>query len=307
LTIVCVPFGGFVAGLVGARLLPAWGWRTLFGVGGVLPLVLGFVLVATLAESPRFMARHRERWGDLVRLLRRLGHTVPDDAEFIDPTESTRNASVGELLVPEFRRDTIALCASFFFCLFAAYASVFWLPSMLAAAFPRVGADGLSVDVASSSNGLAAWNLGGVVGALVGAAVITRVGSRVTMIAMCVGAVAGALAVPQITPAPTLAMFLLLGWTGGLVNGVQTTMYALAANVYPATIRATGVGTAVAFGRIGGVVSGYAGLSSGLTGLFALLAGFMAIVALTLAAVRRHIPRMVAGPAGAGQYARARV
>ena len=56
-----------------------------------------------------------------------------------------------------------------------------------------------------------------------------------------------------------------------------------------------------------GVVSGYAGLSSGLTGLFALLAGFMAIVAITLAAVRRHIPRMVAGPAGAGQYARARV
>jgi AAHS family 4-hydroxybenzoate transporter-like MFS transporter len=84
-------------------------------------------------------------------------------------------------------------------------------------------------------------------------------------------------------------------------------MYALAANVYPATIRATGVGTAVAFGRIGGVVSGYAGLSSGLTGLFALLAGFMAIVAITLGAVRHHIPRMVSGPAKAGDYARARV
>jgi len=298
LTIVCVPFGGFVAGIVGARLLPAWGWRTLFGVGGMLPLVLGFVLMAALAESPRFMARHRERWGDLVRLLRRLGHQVPDEAEFIDPTESTRSSSVRELLVPEFRRDTMALCASFFFCLFAAYASVFWLPSMLA---------GVGFDVASSSNGLAAWNLGGVVGALLGAAIIVRVGSRATMIAMCIGAIAGALAVRQVTPAPTLAMFLLLGWTGGLINGVQTTMYALAANVYPATIRATGVGTAVAFGRIGGVVSGYAGLSSGLSGLFALLAGFMAIVALTLGAVRHHIPRMVAGPQGAGQYARARV
>ena len=298
LTIVCVPFGGFVAGLVGARLLPAWGWRTLFGVGGALPLLLGLFLIAFLAESPRFMARHRERWGDLVRLLRRLGHSVPDDAEFIDPAEVTRSASVGELLVPEFRRDTMALCASFFFCLFAAYASVFWLPSMLA---------GVGFDVASSSNGLAAWNLGGVVGALLGAAIIVRVGSRVTMVAMCIGAIVGALAVTQVTPAPTLAMFLLLGWTGGLINGVQTTMYALAANVYPATIRATGVGTAVAFGRIGGVVSGYAGLSSGLTGLFSLLAGFMAIVAITLAAVRRHIPRMVADRPKAGEYARARV
>jgi len=244
------------------------------------------------------MARHRERWSELVQLLRKLGHSVPNDAEFVDPTESTRSSSVSELLVPEFRRDTMALCASFFFCLFAAYASVFWLPSMLA---------GVGFDVASSSNGLAAWNLGGVVGALLGAAIIVRVGSRATMIAMCIGAIAGALAVRQVTPAPTLAMFLLLGWTGGLINGVQTTMYALAAHVYPATIRATGVGTAVAFGRIGGVVSGYAGLSSGLTGLFALLAGFMAIVAVTLGAVRRHIPKMVAGPEGAGQYARARV
>ena len=36
---------------------------------------------------------------------------------------------------------------------------------------------------------------------------------------------------------------------------MQTTMYALAAHVYPTAIRATGVGTAVAFGRIGGVLS----------------------------------------------------
>jgi AAHS family 4-hydroxybenzoate transporter-like MFS transporter len=47
--------------------------------------------------------------------------------------------------------------------------------------------------------------------------------------------------------------------TGALINGVQTTMYALAAHVYPATIRATGVGTAVSFGRIGAVLSGFIG------------------------------------------------
>ena len=56
-----------------------------------------------------------------------------------------------------------------------------------------------------------------------------------------------------------LAVLAMLAWTGGLINAVQTTMYALAAHVYPAGIRATGVGTAVAFGRIGGVVSPYAG------------------------------------------------
>src|ERR1041385_4673507 len=59
LTIVCVPFGGFVAGLVGARLLPVWGWRTLFGVGGALPIVLGFIL---RSEERRVGKECRSRW-----------------------------------------------------------------------------------------------------------------------------------------------------------------------------------------------------------------------------------------------------
>ena len=51
----------------------------------------------------------------------------------------------------------------------------------------------------------------------------------------------------------------MLGFTGASINAIQTTLYALAAHVYPTAVRATGVGTAVAFGRIGGVLSSYAG------------------------------------------------
>jgi AAHS family 4-hydroxybenzoate transporter-like MFS transporter len=72
-------------------------------------------------------------------------------------------------------------------------------------------------------------------------------------------------------------------------------MFALAAHVYPTGIRATGVGTAVAFGRIGGVVSPYAGSwaleSGGPSQLFLLIAATMAVVFAALAAVRNHIPR----------------
>jgi AAHS family 4-hydroxybenzoate transporter-like MFS transporter len=73
-------------------------------------------------------------------------------------------------------------------------------------------------------------------------------------------------------------------------------MYALAAHVYPTGIRATGVGTAVAFGRIGGVLAPYAGSwaleSGGASQLFVLIAGTMTMVFITLASVRRHIPRV---------------
>ena len=81
---------------------------------------------------------------------------------------------------------------------------------------------------------------------------------------------------------------------GRLINAVQTTMYALAAHVYPTSVRATGVGTAVAVGRFGGVLSTYAGAwalgAGGTSAFFTLMAGSMAVVFLCLTLVGRHVP-----------------
>ncbi len=49
------PLGGVVGGLLGARLIPAFGWPSLFYVGGVLPLLLALLLVVALPESIGFL------------------------------------------------------------------------------------------------------------------------------------------------------------------------------------------------------------------------------------------------------------
>jgi AAHS family 4-hydroxybenzoate transporter-like MFS transporter len=293
LTIVCIPLGGTLAGLVGAQILPRLGWRALFLVGGVLPLILAVVLWKVLPESPRYLTRHRERWSELGALLRRLGHRIDSDTVFVDSSEKAiGRVSARELLVPEFRRDTLALFASFFFCLLSVYIGTNWVPSLLT---------GAGFDVGVASSGLAAFNLGGVVGAVLGALLITRLGSRITMLTMTAGAIAGSvtLAAMPIAAQSAFAVLAMLAWTGGLINAVQTTMYALAAHVYPTGIRATGVGTAVAVGRIGGVLSPYAGSwaleSGGAPRLFGLIAVTMSLVLLALASVRRHISRATTG------------
>jgi MFS transporter, AAHS family, 4-hydroxybenzoate transporter len=295
MTIVCIPLGGTLAGFTGALILPAYGWRMLFLVGGILPLVLAAILWNVLPESPRFLARQRERWPELVSLLHRLGHNVPAETTFVDAREkAVGRASVGSLLVPEFRRDTLALCAAFFFCLLSVYTGTNWVPSLLTGA-------GFSVDIANY--GLTAFNLGGVIGAILGAVIFSQLGSRVTMLAMTAGAIAGCLLLASVSIAgqSTFAVLAMLAWTGGLINAVQTTMYALAAHVYPAPIRATGVGTAVAFGRIGGVASPYAGVwaleSGGPSQMFALIAGTLTVVFAALASVRTHIPRHISAAA----------
>jgi AAHS family 4-hydroxybenzoate transporter-like MFS transporter len=77
-------------------------------------------------------------------------------------------------------------------------------------------------------------------------------------------------------------------------------MYALAANVYPTAIRATGVGTAVAIGRFGGVISPSLGswaLETGAPRYFAVIGSTMTLAFASLAAVRRHIPAASSVPA----------
>jgi AAHS family 4-hydroxybenzoate transporter-like MFS transporter len=85
-------------------------------------------------------------------------------------------------------------------------------------------------------------------------------------------------------------MFVILG---GSLNAVQTTMYALAANVYPTEIRGTGIGTAVAMGRLGMVIASYVGNfaldAGGPPAYFSTFAVAMIIVFGSLAIVRRHI------------------
>ena len=70
-------------------------------------------------------------------------------------------------------------------------------------------------------------------------------------------------------------------------------MYALGAHVYPAEIRATGVGSAASFGRVGAVVSGYAGALAlehgGSMTFFIVMAAAMAFCAFALASMKRHV------------------
>ena len=291
LTIVCIPLGGTLAALFAGQVLPRYGWRALFVIGGLLPLLVALALFKLLPESPQFLAIRRERWPELVVLLRRLGQDVSPETTFVVPTAAASvksRGSIRELFAPALRRDTVGLSAAFFFCLLANYIGFNWIVAML------IGAGFAQVDASSA---LAAFNFGGVGGAVLGALVIQRLGSRMTLMGMSAVAVASALAMTAMPLAPPMsaglvAMFAL---TGGLLNAVQTTMYAVAAHVYPTDIRGTGVGTAVAVGRIGNVVASYVGAFAldrgGAPAFFAAWALAMAVVFAALALVRRHIPR----------------
>jgi AAHS family 4-hydroxybenzoate transporter-like MFS transporter len=288
-TILCVPLGGMVAGLFAGQVLPAYGWRGLFVAGGVLPLVLAFALLVALPESPRYLARRPRRWPELVTLLRRMGREVAPDASFTDVREQRAEKHVGfSALFRDGRaHDTFAIWGAFFMCLLAVYAAFSWLPSMLTR-------EGLSVSVAGY--GLSAYNLGGVIGALLCALAIGRYGSRWPLLLCCLGGVVSAWMLLAVNATQHTALMIVgLGLHGLFVNAVQSTMYALCAYVYPTSVRATGTASALAFGRVGAILSAFAGAvvitAGGASGYLLMLGAAMAIVLIALGMTRRHIPR----------------
>jgi MFS transporter, AAHS family, 4-hydroxybenzoate transporter len=287
-TIVCVPLGGTFAGLLAIPLLPAIGWRGLFAIGGTVPMVAAATLWWLLPESPRFLARHPHRWPELRSVLSRMGHAVDEGAAFDEKTTSRISRTpLASLLERPFRRDTLSLWAAFFSCLLAVYLGFNWLPSILTGA-------GLGTSVAST--GITVFNLGGVVGAIAGGLLIRRFGSRVTMLSMAAIAIASVVTLSRMTidaHSTVAPIILMLTLSGAMINAVQTTMYALAAHVYPTEMRATGVGTAAAVGRSGAILSGYAGPWAleyrGSASFFGLMGLALTVTLLALVAVRRHI------------------
>jgi AAHS family 4-hydroxybenzoate transporter-like MFS transporter len=85
-----------------------------------------------------------------------------------------------------------------------------------------------------------------------------------------------------------------IGVHGLFVTTVQCIIYSLCANVYPTNVRATGTAATLAIGRLGAIVSAFAGAAviaaGGASGYFAMLGGATACVLIALWTVKRQIP-----------------
>ncbi len=288
LGLICIPIGGLAGGLIAAQLLPAYGWRSLFLVGGGAPFVVSFILMAVLPESVQFLARKSGNADEVTRRLREIGCDVPAGATFIDTSATkAQRPSFRALFAGDMPRDTLALWGAFFFCLLPVYVIYAWTPTLLTNS---------GIEIARASTAVAIFNLGGILGSLVTAFLIGKFGSRFALILMLAGAVAAAavLATLDLAAISPMALMGSLFIEGFCILGVQVTLYALASYVYPTEIRSTGVGATAGVGRVGAIISSYVGAAVaglGSTNFFLAVGGCLAVSLLSLAIVRRHIPR----------------
>ncbi|NTE92779.1 MFS transporter [Agrobacterium tumefaciens] len=286
-TIICVPLGGMLAGVFASFILPAFGWRALFWIGGLLTLALSGLLFWKLPESPRFLAHQPTRWNELAALLARMSRPVKSGTVFIDSRESAvwQKACLSAISEDLRAHDTLALWVACFACLLAVYTAFSWMPTMLVS-------EGLSQ--AAANMGLTAYNLGGVGGAILCAVAISRYGSRWPLAIFSAGGALSAFLLASFNLSENVNLAILgIGIHGFFVTTVQCIIYSLCANIYPTNIRGTGTAATVVVGRLGAIISAFAGaaiITAGRShGYFMLLGASMLVIFWALWVVRNHI------------------
>lgn len=240
-----IALGALIAGFTAPVLIDAFGWRSIFVVGGVLPLVVAVVLVLYIPESVRLLFAQRPDDPRIPLLLRRfLPGVDPADVVAVAEPQVVRK-NVLALFAPEYWARTTLLWCIFGLNLFVLFVLISWLPTILTdAGWGRTQA----------LRGAVVIQAGGIVGGLV----IARFVDRARTIAAMMSAyllVAIALALFLVVPSnvPTWSVLLLV--VGGGVSGTQGALTALSAIFYRPGIRATGAGWASACGRAGAVLA----------------------------------------------------
>jgi AAHS family 4-hydroxybenzoate transporter-like MFS transporter len=281
------PLGSTLGGVISAPLIGAFGWPSVFVLGGVLPLLTLVVLAFWLPESIRYLAARGVADERIARLLARVDPAVPQQAgsRYVVHGPAAVGFPVTQLFREGRARTTLLLWVAFFMNLLVMYFLVNWMPSLLRAS-------GLPVHIAILST--AVLNLGGVVGGISLCWMVDRLnphlvlGGAYATSALFIAAVAmGAGELWILMPATFLAGF-------GVV-GAQIGMNALAAAIYPTAIRSTGVGWALGVGRIGSIIGPVAGgllLGAGWSAQSVVLVGVVPalLAAMAVVALRSHGP-----------------
>ena len=76
------PLGAAFGGFLAAWMIPQWGWRSVFLLGGVAPLLLTLLMVILLPESVRYLVAKAQPAERIRAALRRISHAVDSATAF---------------------------------------------------------------------------------------------------------------------------------------------------------------------------------------------------------------------------------
>jgi benzoate transport len=239
------PIGAVLGGLVAAKLLQTYTWRSVFYFGALctvafIPLVLLFV-----PESIHWLAR-KQPGNALAKInstLKRMGHAVISALPTISP--EVRNRSVGDIFAPALIVTTILVAVGYFFHITTFYFVLKWVPKIVV---------DMGFAASSAANVLVWANVGGATGGAVLGLLTQKYSVKgLTIGAMLLSAIAVTLFGRSPPDLQMLSMYCAI--SGFFTNGAIVGMYAIFAQAFPTHVRASGTGFGIGIGRGGSVLA----------------------------------------------------
>ena len=245
LVFVGLPVGVGIPGLVTAFLVPYYGWPIIFLIGGVVPLVIAACVGLTIPESAKFLVLRADRHRELAAVVRLIapGLDVPADAQFV----MREDGPSGKAGFRELFTGDLAVKTPLIWLLFATVGMVLyfiqtWLPTLLGT---------VGVPPAHAAIATTLYQAGAIVGTLAIGLPVDRYGAWPLTVAIALASpVVALLGTPGLGESTLMGLLFV---SGALILGAQNGLNAFTSMVYPAAVRAKGVGTALAIARVGSI------------------------------------------------------
>ena len=245
-----VTLGSSTPGPVAGWLVPVYGWKIVFLIGGLVPLIVAACLFFTLPESVKFLALRPNRRAELLRTARRMRPdlAIPDDAQFVIDAPPGAAGGTGFLGLAGIFRGGLALITPLLWVCFATtLMSNYFLNNWLPLIFEN---NGLTPKQAAIAGTL--YHVGGTIGGVLVSLVLYRWGfTAIVALFACAAPAIAALGIGGVSSELTT---LFAGLAGFAVLAVQFGNNACSGLIYPTETRAQGVGWALGIGRIGSIV-----------------------------------------------------
>ncbi|AEK38033.1 putative membrane protein [Corynebacterium variabile DSM 44702] len=235
--------GATIGGALATQLIPAFGWRSVFGAGAAVTVLTLVMVIASVPESVDYLRVKRPAGAEekVLRIARRLGK---DGVTGFGPQQSgATQARLTDLLAGSHRSTTLKLWAAFFIIMFGFYFANTWTPKLL-------------VESGMSENqgiiGGLMLTMGGTLGSLLYGLITVRYDARRTLMVFSVISAVTLVVFITTTSVPALA-FLSGVLVGMLLNGCVAGLYTVTPASYPSALRSSGVGWGIGIGRFGAI------------------------------------------------------
>ncbi|WP_054023646.1 MFS transporter [Bacillus sp. FJAT-28004] len=211
--------GWIAAALIAYFIIPDYGWRMAFAIGAV-PALFALYLRRAIKDSPSFNAQQSRKLslGDRIKSIWSL----------------------------RYRKATVTLWILWFTVVFSYYGMFLWLPSVMVLK---------GFDLVKSFQYVLIMTLAQLPGYFTAAYFIEKFGRKFVLVVYLLLTAGSAL---WFGNAETEGVLLASGICLSFFNlGAWGGMYAYTPELYPASVRGTGVGFAASFGRVGGIIGPY--------------------------------------------------